>query len=82
VGHFDPGIDAKHLDRVFDAFYTFYTTKSSCIGIGQSIYKSIIHAGGRRWVSAKVPRGAIFQFTSASAETNSRILSVHQKSDK
>jgi C4-dicarboxylate-specific signal transduction histidine kinase len=79
VGHFDPGIDAKHLDRVFDAFYT---TKSSCIGIGQSIYQSIIHAGGRRRVSANVPRGAIFQFTSASGETNSRILSVHQKSDK
>jgi signal transduction histidine kinase len=56
-----PGIDSKHLDRVFDAFYT---TKSSGVGMGLSICRSIINAhGGRLWVEANEPRGAIFQFT-------------------
>jgi len=32
-----PGIDAQHLDRVFDAFYT---TKSSGTGMGLSICRS------------------------------------------
>ena len=60
-----PGIDPKHLDRVFDAFYT---TKSTGVGMGLSICRSIIHAhGGRLWASANVPRGAILQFTLPSA---------------
>jgi signal transduction histidine kinase len=55
-----PGIDPKHLDRVFDAFYT---TKSSGMGMGLSICRSIVHAhGGRLWVSPNQPQGAIFQF--------------------
>ena len=56
-----PGIDAQHLDRVFDAFYT---TKSSGTGMGLSICRSIIHAhGGKLWAEMNEPRGALFQFT-------------------
>jgi PAS domain S-box-containing protein len=56
-----PGIDPAHLERVFE---TFYTTKSSGTGMGLSICRSIIDAhGGRLWVEANVPRGAIFRFT-------------------
>ena len=56
-----PGIDPSHLERVFDAFYT---TKSSGMGMGLSICRSIIDAhGGRLWTEANEPRGTIFQFT-------------------
>jgi PAS domain S-box-containing protein len=56
-----PGINPEHLDRVFDAFYT---TKSSGMGMGLSICRSIIEAhAGRLWAEANEPRGAIFQFT-------------------
>jgi signal transduction histidine kinase len=60
-----PGIESANLDRVFEAFYT---TKSSGVGMGLSICRSIVDAhGGRLWASANVPRGAIFQFTLPSA---------------
>jgi PAS domain S-box-containing protein len=56
-----PGIDPKDLKRVFD---TFYTTKSSGMGMGLSISRSIIAAhGGRLWADLNAPRGAAFQFT-------------------
>jgi PAS domain S-box-containing protein len=56
-----PGIDSTQLDRVFQAFYT---TKSSGVGMGLSICRSIIDAhGGRLWAEANEPRGAAFQFT-------------------
>jgi aryl-alcohol dehydrogenase-like predicted oxidoreductase len=56
-----PGLDPPHLERVFDAFYT---TKSSGMGMGLSICRSIIEAhGGRLWAEANEPRGAVFQFT-------------------
>jgi PAS domain S-box-containing protein len=61
-----PGIDSKHLERVFEAFYT---TKSSGVGMGLSICRSIIDAhGGRLWAEANEPRGAVFQFTLPSVE--------------
>jgi PAS domain S-box-containing protein len=61
-----PGIDPEHLERVFEAFYT---TKSSGVGMGLSICRSIIDAhGGRLWADVNEPRGAVFQFTLPSAE--------------
>ena len=64
-----PGIDPENLERIFEAFYT---TKSSGVGMGLSICRSIIDAhGGRLWASANVPRGAIFQFTLPSAGDSS-----------
>ena len=60
------GIDREHLDRVFDAFYT---TKSSGVGMGLSICRSIIHAhGGRLWADVNTPRGAVFRFTLPGAD--------------
>ena len=61
-----PGIDPDHIERVFDAFYT---TKSSGVGMGLAICRSIIDAhGGRLWADANEPRGAVFQFTLPGAE--------------
>jgi signal transduction histidine kinase len=55
------GIDPECRERVFDAFYT---TKSSGVGMGLSICRSIIRAhGGRLWADANEPRGAVFRFT-------------------
>jgi C4-dicarboxylate-specific signal transduction histidine kinase len=56
-----PGLAPAALERLFDAFYT---TKSTGLGLGLSICRSIIEAhGGRLWAGANVPRGAVFQFT-------------------
>jgi PAS domain S-box-containing protein len=56
-----PGIDPERRERVFDAFYT---TKSSGVGMGLSICRSIINAhGGRLWAEVNTPRGAVFWFT-------------------
>jgi PAS domain S-box-containing protein len=55
-----PGVDPKHLEHVFEAFYS---TKSG-MGMGLSICRSIIAAhGGRLWAAAAEPEGALFQFT-------------------
>jgi len=55
------GISAENADRVFNAFFT---TKSSGMGMGLSICRSIMEAhGGRLWATVNVPRGATFQFT-------------------
>jgi signal transduction histidine kinase len=64
-----PGIDPGHLERVFEPFYT---TKTTGVGMGLSICRSIIDAhGGRFWVDANTPRGAIFQFTLPAADEDS-----------
>jgi PAS domain S-box-containing protein len=56
-----PGLDPVSLERLFDAFYT---TKSSGLGLGLSICRSIIEAhGGRIWAGAKEPRGAVFHLS-------------------
>jgi signal transduction histidine kinase len=56
-----PGLAPAILERVFDAFYT---TKSSGLGMGLSICRSIVEAhGGRLWATGHTPRGAFFQFT-------------------
>ena len=62
-----PGVDPGHLDRVFEPFYT---TKSSGVGMGLSICRSIIEAhGGRLWAEANERRGAVFQFNLPGAQT-------------
>jgi PAS domain S-box-containing protein len=62
-----PGIDPENIERVFEAFYT---TKTSGVGMGLSICRSIIDAhGGRLWAEAAKPHTAIFQFTLPGAES-------------
>jgi PAS domain S-box-containing protein len=52
------GIDANHVDRIFEAFFT---TKALGMGMGLSICRSIIEShGGLLWVSARKPYGSIF----------------------
>jgi PAS domain S-box-containing protein len=56
-----PGLDPANLKHLFASFYT---TKPGGLGMGLSICRSIIEAhGGRLWVTANMPRGAIFHFT-------------------
>jgi PAS domain S-box-containing protein len=56
-----PGLAPASLERLFEAFYT---TKPGGLGMGLSICRSIIEAHeGRVWVTANLPRGAVFQFT-------------------
>ena len=54
------GISASDLDRIFNPLFT---TKSSGMGMGLSICRSIIEShGGRIWVSNAAGQGAVFQF--------------------
>ena len=56
-----PGLQTADPERIFESFHT---TKSTGLGMGLSISRSIIQAhGGRLWASANMPCGAIFHFT-------------------
>jgi signal transduction histidine kinase len=64
-----PGFTPESAERVFAPFYT---TKSTGLGMGLSICRSIIEAhGGRLWASANEPHGAVIQFTVPIPSTNS-----------
>jgi signal transduction histidine kinase len=54
------GLDSQTLERMFDAFYT---TKSTGMGMGLSISRTIIKAhGGQLWAEPSSGHGATFQF--------------------
>jgi two-component system, NtrC family, sensor kinase len=53
-----PGIDPGGLERIFDAFFS---TKSSGMGMGLFICRSIVEAhGGHLWATSAGPGGAAF----------------------
>jgi signal transduction histidine kinase len=55
------GFCAEHAEQLFNSFFT---TKSSGMGMGLSICRSIIDAhGGRIWATSNLPHGAIVRFT-------------------
>ncbi len=53
-----PGIVPEHLHRIFEAFFS---TKTSGMGLGLAICRSIVEAhGGRLWAEGRSPHGSVF----------------------
>lgn len=67
-----PGIDAAHLDRLFESFFT---TKEGGMGMGLAICRSIIEAHGGRIVAdnGSAMGGARFIFTLPAAQSSSAL---------
>ena len=64
-----PGCGDETIEQIFDAFFT---TKSSGIGMGLSISRSIVEAhGGRLWVTPNPGSGLTFRFTLPSVDGDS-----------
>ena len=60
------GIDPNNAERIFEAFFT---TKSSGMGMGLAICRSIIEAhGGSLSASRGVPNGSVFQVVLPAAD--------------
>jgi len=60
------GFDANNADRMFDAFFT---TKSTGMGMGLSISRTIVEGhGGRLWAARNAKAGATFQFELPAAD--------------
>ena len=56
-----PGLDPNAMAKIFEPFYT---TKSTGMGMGLSISRSIVQShGGRLWATAKDAPGTAFHFT-------------------
>ena len=62
------GIATDDLERVFESFYS---TKSSGLGVGLSICRKLIEAhGGKLWASQHMGGGALFSLTLPAASTS------------
>ena len=56
-----PGVSTDEADRIFEPFYT---TKSSGMGLGLSICRTIVEAhDGTIWLEGGAESGAVFRFT-------------------
>ena len=68
------GLDPNTIGKIFEPFYT---TKSSGMGMGLSICRSIVqNHGGRLWATAKEGPGTRFHFSLPQyheEEQNSRV---------
>jgi signal transduction histidine kinase len=63
-----PGIEAQHLDQIFDRFWQAHRNRREGIGLGLAIVRSIVEAhGGRVWAESQVSVGTIVRFTLPSA---------------
>jgi PAS domain S-box-containing protein len=65
------GIDASHMDCIFDAFFT---TKSDGMGMGLSICRSIIEShGGQLSAKPAHPHGSVFQIVLPAAPSEASV---------
>jgi signal transduction histidine kinase len=63
------GIAPEDLERVFESFYS---TKSSGLGVGLAICRKLVEAhGGKLWASQRTGGGALFSLTLPAASTSS-----------